>query len=199
MLGKTIIKIASVSVFLALAACTGQVAATSVKPPAATSTQPAPVVAAQASAPSPTAATVASASSPAPKPSGKIRAKEITPTVSIDSVSIPVSVVQSNWNTHFLIDTKSGTMGFMAYVLDDKIYVRASICPPCRGKTYTLDGNKLVCDTCATTFDAATGKGIAGACVNYPKASVAYQISGGNLVMKIDDMAAAYQDTLKAG
>jgi nitrite reductase/ring-hydroxylating ferredoxin subunit len=88
-------------------------------------------------------------------------------------------------------------MGFMAYVLGDTIYVRASICPPCRGKTYSLDGSTLVCDTCATTFDAKTGKGIAGACVNYPKAPVAYLISDGNIVMKTSDMIAAYQDTLK--
>ncbi len=142
-------------------------------------------------------ATGAPASSPAPKPNGPIKAREITPIVSADSVSVPVSTVQSNWNTHFLIDTPTGTMGFMAYVLGDTIYVRASICPPCRGKTYSLDGTTLVCDTCATTFDAKTGKGIAGACVNYPKAAVAYQISDGNIVMKTSDMIVAYQDTLK--
>jgi uncharacterized Zn ribbon protein len=90
-------------------------------------------------------------------------------------------------------------MGFMAYVLNDKIQVRASTCPPCRGKTYTLDGNTLVCDVCATTFKADMGIGIAGACVNYPKASVAYETVDGNLVMKISDLTVAYQNTLKAG
>jgi hypothetical protein len=200
MLGKTIVKIVSLSVFLALAACTGQVAAATVKTPTATTpAQPTSVSGAQTASVSQTAATAAPAPSPGPKPSGKIKVTEITPTVSVDSVSVPVSTVQSKWNTHFLVDTKAGTIGFMAYVLDDKIIVRASICPPCRGKTYTLDGSKLVCDTCGTVFDAVTGKGISGACVNYPKDSVAYQISGGNLVMKIDDMIAAYQDTLKPG
>lgn len=90
-------------------------------------------------------------------------------------------------------------MGFMAYVLDNVVYVRASVCPPCRGKTYSLDGSKLVCDVCATTFNASTGIGIAGACVNYPKASVSYTVSDGNIVMKVSDLALAYQNTLKAG
>lgn len=90
-------------------------------------------------------------------------------------------------------------MGFMAYVLDNVIYIRASSCPPCRGKTYTLDGNTLVCDVCATTFNAKTGIGIAGACVNYPKASVPYTVAEGNLIMKINDLTTAYQNTLKPG
>lgn len=198
MLGRTIITIALLTVAITLAACSGQAAAAGVKsPPPAASTQPVSGTAVQTSSTGQSAASVAPSSSPSPKPAGLIRAKEITPAVSADSVSVPVSVVQDNWNTHFLIDTPGGTMGFMAYILNNTIYVRASICPPCRGKTYSLDGASLVCDTCATTFDAVTGKGISGACVNYPKASVAYQVSGGNIVMKTADMITAYQDTLK--
>jgi hypothetical protein len=90
-------------------------------------------------------------------------------------------------------------MGFMAYVLNDDIVVRASVCPPCRGKTYSLNGTTLICDVCATTFDAKTGIGISGACVNYPKASVAYNLSDGNIVMKISALQTAYENTLKPG
>lgn len=199
MLGRTIITTAMLAMVITLAACSGKAAAADIKSSQLpTSTQPVSATAVQTSTVGQTGATAAPSASPAPRPAGPIKAKEITPVVSADSVSVPVSTVQSNWNTHFLIDTPTGTMGFMAYILDGTVYVRASICPPCRGKTYSLDGTTLVCDTCATTFDARTGKGIAGACVNYPKAPVAYQISGGNVVMKTSDMVAAYQDTLKA-
>jgi nitrite reductase/ring-hydroxylating ferredoxin subunit len=119
--------------------------------------------------------------------------------VANDTVTIPVSAVQKDWNVHFAVNTPGGLQSFMAYNLDGQTYVRASICPPCRGKTYTLSGDTLVCDVCATTFNATTGVGIAGACVNYPKASVPYQVSNGNLVMKVSDLALAYQNTLKPG
>jgi len=193
-------KIAIVIVLLGLvsilAACTGQAAATEPKPvPAASPAPAAPVT----GLPSTTQAPTVPAAAPAPKPAGPIKAKEITPTLSVDTVSIPVKVVQDNWNTHFLVNSPGGTMGFMAYVLNDGIHVRASICPPCRGKAYTLDGNTLVCDTCATTFNAGTGVGIAGACVNYPKAAASYEIVDGNLTMKISDLTVAYQNTLKPG
>ena len=192
-LALTIVLLSLVSI---LAACAGQAAATgSTQAPAIPPAQPTPAVAATTipqTQPVPPATT-------APKPAGPIKAKEITPSVSNDTVSIPVKVVQDNWNNHFLVNAPGGTMGFMAYVLDNVIYVRASICPPCRGKTYTLDGNTLVCDVCATTFNAKTGIGIAGACVNYPKASVPYTVADGNVIMKVNDLATAYQNTLKPG
>jgi len=117
--------------------------------------------------------------------------------VSGDTVTIPLNDVQSKWNTHFFVDLPDGRESFMAYVLDGNVYVRASICPPCRGKTYTLSGSTLVCDVCATTFNAQTGKGIAGACVNYPKAAVQYAVANNNITMKVSDLESAYQTTLK--
>lgn len=186
---KLAVTIVLLSLVAVLAACAGQPAATESKPLPPAS--PSPTT-------SPTPSTVAP-QPPAPKPAGPIKATEITPTVGTDTVSIPLTTVQDNWNSHFLVTAPGGTMGFMAYVLDNVVYVRASVCPPCRGKTYSLDGSKLVCDVCATTFNASTGIGIAGACVNYPKASVSYTVSDGNIVMKVSDLALAYQNTLKAG
>jgi len=133
------------------------------------------------------------------KPSGSIKATLIEAQVNGDSVSIPVSNVESDWNTQFAVNESSGKMNFMAYLLNNKIYIRADVCPPCRSIGYSLDGNTLICDRCATTFKADTGDGIGGACVNYPKALVPYQISNGNVVMKQSDLVAAYENTLKPG
>jgi nitrite reductase/ring-hydroxylating ferredoxin subunit len=193
---KLAITIVLLSVVAIFTACAGQAAAADSRP---VSTAPVTQPVSVAAVPATSQPQQAPAAAPAAKPSGPVKAKEITPTVSGDIVTVPVSVVQSNWNNHFLVNTPGGTMGFMAYVLDGQIYVRASICPPCRGKTYTLDGSTLVCDTCGTTFNARTGLGIAGPCVNFPKASVQYTVADGNLVMKIGDLSTAYQNTLKPG
>ncbi len=58
-------------------------------------------------------------------------------------------------------------------------------------------GDKLVCNSCGTVFEAKTGKGVEGACVAYPKASVAYEVNSGNMILKIKDLLAAYQQTLQ--
>jgi len=110
-----------------------------------------------------------------------------------------VSEIEDNWNIHFKLSTKDGEMNFMAYILDEIIYVRANVCPPCRSIGYSLLREILVCDRCATTFEAKTGEGIEGACVDYPKAAVSYEITGASIVMGGADLIAAFQDTLNPG
>ena len=90
-------------------------------------------------------------------------------------------------------------MNFMAYVLDGEIHVRANVCPPCKSIGFSLGEAILICDRCATTFEAKTGEGIQGACVDFPKASVPYEVSDGNVVMEGTDLVAAYQDTIEPG
>ncbi len=134
-----------------------------------------------------------------PKPSGLIKAKWIEPQVNSSIVSIPINEVKNNWNTHFKLTKQGSNLTFMAYILDGEIYVRASICPPCKGISYSLDSDILVCDICATTFKAKTGAGIKGPCVNYPKAVVQYKIVDGNIVMNEAELVNSYQATLKPG
>lgn len=128
-----------------------------------------------------------------------IKATWIEPQVVGDTVSIPVTEVENNWNVHFNLKTPGGDMNFMAYIVDGEIYVRANVCPPCRSIGFSLKEDILVCDSCRTTFEAKTGEGIEGACVDFPKASVPYEIDGGNIVMKDTDLTAAYQDTVEPG
>jgi len=139
--------------------------------------------------------------SPNPRPSGPIEATWIEPQVSGGTLSIPVSELEDNWNVHFGLDAADGDMNFMAYIFDGEVYVRANVCPPCKSVGFALDetARKLICDRCATTFAAETGAGIAGACVDYPKAPVAYEISDGNIVMAGSDLLEAYQETLLPG
>ncbi len=128
-----------------------------------------------------------------------IKATWIEPQVAGDTVSIPVSEVVENGNVHFNLKTQGQDMNFMAYVLDGETFVRANVCPPCRSIGFSLEGAILVCNTCATTFNAWTGEGIGGACVNYPKALVSYEAQGGNIVMSAANLITAYQDTMEPG
>jgi nitrite reductase/ring-hydroxylating ferredoxin subunit len=128
-----------------------------------------------------------------------IKATWIEPQVAGDTVSIPVSEVENNRNVHFNVKTRDEDMNFMAYVLDGEISVRANVCPPCRSIGFSLEQAVLICDRCATTFNAKTGDGIEGACVDFPKASVLYEVSDGNVAMKGIDLITAYQDTIESG
>ena len=127
-----------------------------------------------------------------------IKATWIEPQIVGDTVSIPVSEVENNKMVHFMLATLGGDIAFMAYELSGEIYVRSNVCPPCRSIGFSLQKDILVCDTCRTTFKAKTGGGIEGPCVDYPKASVPYEIGDGNIVMRDTDLVAAYQDTIES-
>ena len=114
-------------------------------------------------------------------------------------VSLPLSLVEQNVNTHFALAVDGRELAFMAYVLEDSLVVRANACPPCRSRGFALDGDILVCDACATTFDARDGSGIAGACVDYPKAEVPGRVGDGSLLMLMEDLVTAYDETLVVG
>ena len=58
-----------------------------------------------------------------------IKATWIEPQVAGDTVSIPISEVENNWNVHFNVKTPDEDMNFMAYVLDGETHVRANVCP----------------------------------------------------------------------
>jgi len=183
MLRKIVIGILAVMLMLITVACANSAAPTAGTQPSASTSS---------SAPQTIQATTE-------KPSGPIKAQWIEPQVNGETVYIPLSEVQNDWNTHFRLDTQAGKMTFMAYLLNNKIYVRANVCPPCRSIGYALDNNILVCERCATTFKADTGDGIQGACVDYPKALVPCQITNGNIAMKQADLVVAYENTLNPG
>lgn len=126
-----------------------------------------------------------------------VTATWITAQVSADQVSIPVSSVEEDTNVHFKVNTDSGELAVMAYQLNDKVFVRSNVCPPCNSIGFSLVNGTLVCDSCGTVFDAATGTGIGGGCVAYPKESIPYTVSDGKINMKLDDVVAAHKKTIE--
>jgi len=195
LLKKVLIGAVLFSLLIAVAACSSNATPSTPSPSASKPAVTETPSAAQNnnSTPAPVSATIPEPSGP--KPSGSIKAKWIEPQVNGDSVTISISELVNNWNIHF----KAGDEAYMGYYLDGKVYVRANVCPPCRSIGYSLDKDILICDMCRTTFKAKSGDGIQGACVDYPKALVPYEVNGDSITMTKSDLVKAYQDTLRKG
>jgi len=140
---------------------------------------------------------------PSPKPPGPIEGTWIEPAVDSEKqlVLLPLDEIEEKWNIHFKVETDKDDITFMSYIYEDQLHVRANVCPPCLSIGYALDeaNGLLICDMCATLFDAGTGSGIKGACVDYPKAEVPYEIEDGNILLKGQNLLSAYQETLSPG
>lgn len=146
-----------------------------------------------------TAAPAPSPSTPPAASGGPVAGTWVDATVSGEEVTLPLSVVQELVNTHFSLETGGRELAFMAYTLNGTIHVRANACPPCRSRGFALVGTVLDCNACHTTFDARDGSGIAGACVDYPKAAAQNRIVDGTITMTLSDLVAAYDETLVKG
>lgn len=128
-----------------------------------------------------------------------VKATWINAEVRDNTVLISKTEIENGTIIHFSLETGEGKIASMAYTYGKSVYVRSNICPPCRSIGFSLEGDDLVCDSCGTRFSAASGKGIRGACVNYPKASIPYQSGVNSLEMKAADIVTAYNNTVKPG
>ena len=64
---------------------------------------------------------------------------------------------------------------------DGKVMVAVSYCEPCKGETFHITGNQIVCNVCGTTWDLQTLKGLSGGCQSYPPDALTYSLNGDNL------------------
>lgn len=116
-----------------------------------------------------------------------------------DIVTVPLAAIEGAANGEFSVTLEDRPLDFMAYLVEGELFIRAAACPPCDSLAYALDGDELICEACATRFDAWTGEGIEGACIDYPKAEVAYEVSGGLVSMTAADLVTAWDETLVPG
>jgi len=74
------------------------------------------------------------------------------------------------------------TVPLTAFVQPDgKVMVAVSFCEPCKGSEFHITGNQIICNTCGTTWDLQTLKGISGGCQTYPPQALTYTLNGDNL------------------
>lgn len=120
--------------------------------------------------------------------------RNFSPEVNGTTISLSITELEQAVNGNFVVEG----MPFMAYNLDGKYYVRANICVPCGSDYFTLKNGTLVCGSCGTVFNATTGAGMRGApaCMTFTKKAVAYTTDGGSIVMNLNDLTKAFQDTL---
>ncbi len=189
--------LAALVALLALGACAapGVPAATTAPaeglPPASSS--------APDSAPSPAVSVAAEEPKAEPEPAGTagpVVGVSLDAVLNGDSVTIPVVAIEDVRNAEFSFELGGRRLDFLAYVLDGELFVRAAACPPCNSTTFALDGYELICDACDTRFDGWTGAGLDGACVDYPKAAVAYEFNGDLVAMTVADLVASWEKTV---
>lgn len=80
--------------------------------------------------------------------------------------------------------TKFDLLPILAYVSPQgNVVVATSLCEPCSGTSFRIEGDQLVCNACDTRWTLDGLQGISGGCMTYPPETLKYNIEGDKLVI----------------
>ncbi len=113
---------------------------------------------------------------------------KIEPVVENGQIKIPLRVVDENNIVSFELENDEGTLvPLMAYITPSgRLFAGSSMCEPCGGRTFSLAGEALVCDTCRTTYTIEDHEFISGsiACGSYPPSNMHPVVKNGMIIIK---------------
>lgn len=68
------------------------------------------------------------------------------------------------------------------------VILATSLCEPCSGITFHIEGDQLVCNTCGTRWYLENMQGISGGCPQYPPEMFKYTVQGDKLFINKADL-----------
>ena len=105
---------------------------------------------------------------------------------------IPLAAVDEHGIVYFEAENDEGfQVPLMAYVgPSGRIFAGSSMCEPCRGRTFSLAGETLVCDTCRTTYTIEEHEFISGSpvCGKYPPVSMEPIVEDGLIKIPLENI-----------
>lgn len=114
-----------------------------------------------------------------------VQQTDISPEVAANKITVDEAAVRKAGSTYFEYKKNGKTVPLMAYVgPSGKIITAVSMCEPCKGQKFRIEGDKLICNTCGTIFEIETHKGISGACVDYEPELLQSTIENGKIVIQ---------------
>lgn len=116
----------------------------------------------------------------------------VEPVIEDGKIKISFDEVEQNSIVYFEVENDEGTMvPLMAYITPSgRLFAGSSMCEPCRGRTFSLAGETLVCDTCRTTYTIEDHKFISGAvaCGSYPPVNMNGTIVNGMVEIELQEV-----------
>lgn len=116
----------------------------------------------------------------------------VEPVIEDGLIKLSLNEIDENNIVYFEVENNENQLvPLMAYVTPTgRLFVGSSMCEPCRGRTFSLAGEALVCDTCRTTYAVETHEFISGsqACGSYPPVNMNPVVENGTITIRLEDV-----------
>lgn len=123
---------------------------------------------------------------------------KITATEANGDIVVDLNELKSKKSTTFEVQginftlnngTSFNSLPLLAYIAPSgKVVVATSLCEPCSGTTFHIEGDQLVCNACGTRWTLEDLQGVSGGCPQYPPDKVKYTVEGDKLIIKKSDV-----------
>ena len=117
---------------------------------------------------------------------------EVEPLVEDGQVKIPLAELERFSIVYFELENDQGTLvPLMAYITPSgRLFMGSSMCEPCRGQTFSIAGETLVCDACRTTYTIEDHQFISGAvaCGSFPPDNMNGIVVNGMAVIELQEV-----------
>ncbi|SES98892.1 Predicted membrane protein [Natronincola peptidivorans] len=117
---------------------------------------------------------------------------QVEPIIEDGKIKIALEEIDQNNIVSFEVENNENQLvPLMAYITPSgRLFAGSSMCEPCRGRTFSLAGETLVCDACRTTYDIEDHEFLSGskACGSYPPVYMNPQIEDGMVMIDLEDV-----------
>jgi uncharacterized membrane protein len=97
-------------------------------------------------------------------------------------VILPMDVVKEKRFVRFLYGDPLSGISLLAYVTNEgKVVTAISLCEPCNSKAFHIKGDKIICNSCGTTWVLNDLEAISGSCGKYPPDALPNTIAGNDI------------------
>jgi hypothetical protein len=105
-------------------------------------------------------------------------------------VIVPLDEVKGKKFVRFTYGDAASGLPLLAYVSGEgKIVTAVSICEPCNSSAFHIKGDKIICNSCGSTWELNTLESVSGSCGKYPPDVVPNTIIGKDI--QIDEQIVA--------
>lgn len=112
----------------------------------------------------------------------------VEPVIEEEKIILSLEEIDAHNIVYFEAENSAGeAVPIMAYITPSgRLFVGSSMCEPCQGRTFSLAGETLVCDTCRTTYNIETREFISGSviCGQYPPVDFEPTLENGKIVIE---------------
>lgn len=106
----------------------------------------------------------------------------IPATVETGKIIIPLDVLREKKFVRFTYGDVPNGLPLLAYIsTEGKIVTAVSMCEPCNSTAFHIKGDKLICNSCGSTWELKDLEAVSGSCGRYPPDAMPNAVVGNEI------------------